>query len=102
MAERVGHLTNEAEELLGNLLEECGEVMQELGKIMRFGPSNHHPTDRPEMRNLQRLAVEVGNLQHVINELERSRTLDHVLMATGRLAKQDGMRRWAIEHDTTR
>lgn len=45
-------------ELLTVLMEECGEVIQEAAKIMRFG-------QQPE--NLVRFEKEIGDLQCMIN-----------------------------------
>ena len=48
-------LLNRKEECLTILMEECGEVIQEASKIMRFG------------NDASKLAKELGDLQFMIN-----------------------------------
>jgi len=51
-------------ELLIVLMEECAEVQQQVSKILRFGV---HSTGPDQQRtNAELLAVEVGDLSHMI------------------------------------
>ncbi len=54
---------------LGLLAEECGEVVQEVGKILRFGIDNHHP-DEPDVSNAERLLREINDLKLAIHMVE--------------------------------
>lgn len=50
--------------ILGWVIEECGEVLQTIGKILRFGPNNYNPDVPPEHRetNAQAMRREMGDL----------------------------------------
>ena len=54
-------------ERLAILAEECAEVTQMVGKILRFGYDNVHPR-MPELgTNAQRLEEELGNVLNIID-----------------------------------
>lgn len=54
-------------ERLAILAEECGEVVQMVGKVMRFGYANVHPR-LPELgTNAARLEEELGNILNIID-----------------------------------
>ena len=50
-------------ERLTFLIEECGEVIQEATKIMRFGFDSYHPTDPQRETNRHRLMREMADLE---------------------------------------
>lgn len=52
-------------ELLDILIEECSEVIQRATKMKRFGVLEIQTGQ--ELRNTERLALEVGDLTHVLN-----------------------------------
>lgn len=64
------------------VMEECGEVLQALGKCVRFGPENFWKMqgNRP---NYVVLAYEIGGLLEILGRLN----LDPLLVAEGRRKK---------------
>lgn len=52
------------------VIEECGEVLQAIGKANRFGYFNHHP-DRPKRTNIDELRYELADLVTAIDLLDR-------------------------------
>ncbi|RJO72881.1 MAG: hypothetical protein C4523_02605 [Myxococcales bacterium] len=60
--ENFNQLTPAQTELLALLAEECGEVVQIVGKILRHGLKSHHPKDEDETTNAELLAKEIGDL----------------------------------------
>ena len=53
-------LTPAEHERLSLLMEECGEVIQVIGKIMRHGYNGYHPED-PTENNRDLLMTEIGH-----------------------------------------
>ena len=43
------------ENLIVVAMEECNEIGQELSKVLRFGPDDHHPYDKPFLTNGHRV-----------------------------------------------
>lgn len=56
---------------LGWVIEECGEVLQCIGKIMRFGKENYHPTDLNKVTNSERLEAEFSDLKAALRHLPK-------------------------------
>lgn len=52
------------------VIEECGEVLQAIGKANRFGYFNHHP-DRSGKTNIDELRYELSDLVSAIDRLDR-------------------------------
>lgn len=61
------YLPTTPEGRLFRLVEECGEVIQAVGKIGRFGPGGRHPDGGPT--NAETLAAEIGDLQEAMNDV---------------------------------
>lgn len=61
-------LTPAQAELLAMLAEECGEVIQVVGKILRHGYESYHP-DRPHITNHDLLAAELTDLSAVLGRI---------------------------------
>lgn len=55
------YLPTDLEGKMARLTEECGEVLQIIGKIGRFGIENHHPID-PATPNHRLLIREIRDL----------------------------------------
>jgi NTP pyrophosphatase (non-canonical NTP hydrolase) len=55
------------EQHVGHVVEECGEVCQCIGKVMRFGLYNYHPTTRESNRDA--LLLELDDLECAISNL---------------------------------
>lgn len=58
---------------LGHVIEECGEVCQAAGKLLRWGPQSYDPMIRFGLRetNIDWLTRELTGLKEAIVNLER-------------------------------
>jgi NTP pyrophosphatase (non-canonical NTP hydrolase) len=65
-------LTDAQAERLAMLAEECGEVIQIVGKILRHGYNSFHPND-PTVTNKQLLGRELTDLYAVASSLCRDK-----------------------------
>lgn len=54
-------------ERLAILLEECGEIQQIIGKILRHGKYSWNPNDKDKQSNKKLLAKEVGDMQFIVD-----------------------------------
>ena len=54
-------------ERLALLMEECGEVVQAIGKILRHGYESRHPMGGENNRH--RLHLELGDLKHAMDRM---------------------------------
>ena len=59
-------LTDAGLERLALLMEECGEVIQAIGKIQRHGYTNDWLTSRHRPSNRQQLEEEIGHFWYAI------------------------------------
>jgi NTP pyrophosphatase (non-canonical NTP hydrolase) len=55
--------------MLARLVEECGEVMQAVGKGLRFGMSSENPISKETARD--QLLRELGDLEHAIGVVRK-------------------------------
>ena len=69
MTEHLNALTPAEHERLSLLMEECGEVIQMIGKIMRHGYGSKHPDGKYD--NRRELEAELGDLLCALNMLEQ-------------------------------
>jgi NTP pyrophosphatase (non-canonical NTP hydrolase) len=69
VAERFNKLTPEEDERLAILLEECGEVLQIIGKIKRHGYESYNPFDSTKISNRRLLEKELGDVTHAMQLL---------------------------------
>jgi len=70
MSEHFNRLTEAQAERLAMLAEECGEVIQVVGKILRHGYDSYHPND-PSTTNRDLLGYELTDLLAVAASLCR-------------------------------
>ena len=70
-------LLSTRELLLIAAIEECGELIQELSKVLRFGSDGCHP-DEPELQNVKRVMREYHQLEAVIALLQTKGILPHL------------------------
>jgi NTP pyrophosphatase (non-canonical NTP hydrolase) len=68
-------LTPKQSEMLDMLSEECGEVIQAIGKIKRHGYESRHPHD-PVMTNRMQLMKELGDVFGLVTMLEEAEQLN--------------------------
>jgi len=61
------NLTEAELERLAILAEECAEVQQIIGKIIRHGYESYHPDDLDKTPNRKHLERELGDLAFIIN-----------------------------------
>ena len=73
-------------ELLTVLMEECGEVIQEAAKIMRFG-------QQPE--NLVRFEKEIGDLQCMINLCQEYDLISFTNIEKYAEEKREKLKQWS-------
>jgi len=69
MTEHFNQLTPAEAERLAMLAEECGEVIQIIGKILRHGYASHNPKDMKKMPNKFLLSKEMGDVLAVWREM---------------------------------
>lgn len=83
-------LSSEEYYCLGLLTEEGGEISQEVGKALRFGPDTKNPKDGTTPR--QRLSIECGDMQAAIDFNLDHGILDEETMENARVRKIDKLR----------
>jgi hypothetical protein len=76
MNKHFNNLTPAEAERLAMLAEECAEVIQIVGKILRHGYDSYHPKD-PSMDNRDLLAKELADLDAVNREMHRAELKDY-------------------------
>lgn len=91
----MGHfnnLTPEEAERLAMLAEECAEVIQVVGKILRHGYSSYHPLT-PYVFNRELLRKEITDLAAVLSAMEAD-----VLLPTPEESKKAWLRKLQYTH----
>lgn len=73
MEENINELCPAETERLAILAEECSEVIQMVGKILRHGYMSYHPDDKnAEWSNRRLLEKEIGHVQYIISTMVRN------------------------------
>ncbi len=75
MADHFNGLTPAQAERLAMLAEECGEVIQIVGKILRHGYDSHHP-DNPTTTNRHLLIKELSDVNAVLQAMGREELIN--------------------------
>lgn len=75
MGDHFNGLTPAEAERLAMLAEECGEVIQVIGKILRHGYNSHHP-DNPSTTNKHLLIAELRDVNAVLKAMGRSELIN--------------------------
>lgn len=88
------HLTDAQIERLAILSEECGEVIQIVGKVLRHGYANFHPLDPVLQSNKSLLQNELGDLVNAINFLAEHKDVDMEAIHTKAESKKKRFVRW--------
>jgi NTP pyrophosphatase (non-canonical NTP hydrolase) len=70
MTGHFNQLTPAEAERLAMLAEECGEVIQVIGKILRHGYDSYHPAN-PRVTNRDLLAKELRDVNAVLHAMSR-------------------------------
>ena len=79
-------------ERLAILSEECGEVIQAIGKILRHGYSSHHPEGGPDNRS--HLERELGDLQGIIDLMAKEDDVNRDRIRGYSLSKLTKLLKW--------
>jgi hypothetical protein len=81
MSRHFNKLTPAEAELLALLAEECGEVVQVIGKILRHGLESTHPNAAPIETNRYLLQKECGDLWAAMDLLAANGVIDSKAVA---------------------
>ena len=87
-------LTPAEAERLACLAEECGEVIQVIGKILRHGLEDWSPFDVSKTTNRQNLEREIGDLSAVIDIMRFAGDLSDDGITKASDAKLQKLPRW--------
>ena len=79
-------------ERLAILAEECGEVIQIVGKILRHGYCSFNPVNQNRISNRGLLAKEIGDLKWIIS----------LMLAEGDVAEGAVLQRERLKTESTR
>jgi len=90
-------LTPAEVERLTLLAEECAEVIQAVGKIMRHGYESRYPEDGPT--NRERLESELGDIDCAKALLVSYRDLNPSVILAASLKKREKLNRW-LHHNS--
>ena len=91
---KINDLTLEEEERLAILAEECGEVIQVIGKILRHGYDSSNPLLDVSPTNRQELEKELGDVELVISMMKSSNDVDGDAIQHRRKTKPAKMALW--------
>jgi NTP pyrophosphatase (non-canonical NTP hydrolase) len=84
-------------ERLAILAEECGEVSQAIGKVLRFGWESTSPYGgRPGRPNRGALEREIGNVRAIVNLMIDAGDLDLAELQSWQRTKRTGLAKWTI------
>lgn len=102
VAERVAEnsLTKAELERLAILSEECAEVQQVIGKIIRHGYSSYNPFDKDRTSNRHLLEKELGDLMLAIALVARRDDVDLDTMEEHSARKAENIQKY-LHHNTT-
>lgn len=92
MSEHFNNLRPEQLEALAILAEECGEVIQVVGKILRHGLYSHHPAGGPN--NAETLTAECGDVLAAFDLVESVGVFHTASLQRARLAKLQRVERY--------
>jgi NTP pyrophosphatase (non-canonical NTP hydrolase) len=78
MTDHFNKLTPAEQERLAMLAEECAEVIQVVGKILRHGYDSYHP-DAPDQTNRDLLAKELRDVNAVVRVMQHAELGDYYI-----------------------
>lgn len=94
MNEHFNKLTPAEAELLAILAEECGEVVQRIGKILRHGYDDWSPYDTTATRNRTYLANEIGDVRATVARMVDAGDIDPRIIEIAASTKHAKLKRW--------
>ena len=77
MTNQLNNLTEAESERLFLLMEECAEVQQVIGKILRFGYANVNPAN-PGPDNRTKLETELGDLHLIVDMMFKGSDINEI------------------------
>lgn len=95
MSEEFNLLTPAEAERLAMLAEECGEVIQIIGKILRHGYKSFHPDAPNGPRNREMLMQELGDVNAILDRMEEAGDIQREPVLRYRLEKYHKLPRYA-------
>jgi NTP pyrophosphatase (non-canonical NTP hydrolase) len=88
-------LTPKEAELLALLSEECGELVQAIGKVLRHGFESYHPECRgAQITNRENLVREMGDVSAAIELLIGQTKVNGVAVHRAMVSKLDRVGSW--------
>ena len=88
------NLTPAEAERLAILAEECGEILQVIGKILRHGYDSVNPCVEHAPSNRQHLAIELGDLKCVTSIMVNFDDITEAAITDACKEKTKNIRRW--------
>lgn len=87
-------LTPAEAERLALLAEECAEVIQVVGKILRHGYESYNPNDPRELTNRTLLADELGHVDAAVTKMHKAGDLAREDIAISAIHKLERVGRY--------
>jgi NTP pyrophosphatase (non-canonical NTP hydrolase) len=81
-------------ERLACLAEECGEIIQVIGKVLRHGYDDWSPFDDTKTTNRQNLERELGDLSAVCQQMEKGGDISSLPITQAHKAKLEKLPKW--------
>lgn len=94
MGEHFNQLSPAEAERLACLAEECGEVIQAVGKILRHGYEDYSPFDETQTTNRKHLEREIGDLSAVIDTMRFANDVSDLRIHRAANEKLTKLPRW--------
>lgn len=92
-------LTEAEHERLSIMMEECGEVVGIIGKILRHGYNNHHPDDLNKVTNRELLEKELGDVLCSMFFMQNNNDVDEVSIKHNAFTKSLKLPKYLHHHD---
>ena len=81
MKDNFNNLTPAETERLAILMEECAEVQQIIGKILRHGYESHNPFDEEKKTNRELLEIELGDIECICRLMMKEDDVSRIKIA---------------------
>lgn len=81
-------------ERLALLAEECGEIQQIVGKILRHGFDSQNPLEPNSLSNRRHLEIELGDMKLVIKMLIANKDVNEQAIDIAQVNKAKKIRKW--------
>jgi len=99
MTKHFNNLTPKQTELLGGTSEECGEVVQVIGKILRHGLDSRKPTNAEALTNRDNLTAELADIAAMTELLIENGVIDAANWKALKDKKRDRFMQYAHHMD---